>query len=144
MIPRCTYTTPEVAGTGASEQELTDAGTEFDTYTSQLQHNDRAILEGSDEGFCKLLVAKGSGEILGGTIVAENAGDMISEVTLAIQVGIELGGIARTIHPYPTVAECIAGCAFQYKAKHWQTKDNKHWKKSGGRPTFRNPDSYSA
>jgi len=122
VIPRCTYTSPEVAGTGLSEAEMKEQGIEYETFTSQLAHVDRAILESGDEGFCKIHVKKDTGVILGATIVAEAAGELISELTLAINAGVELGTIAKTIHPYPTVAEAIAGCAFQYKTRHWQTK----------------------
>ena len=68
-----------------------------------------------------MLVEKDGATILGCTIVAEAAGEMISEVTLAIQAGVDMATIARTIHAYPTVAEGIASTAFQYKTKHWQT-----------------------
>jgi pyruvate/2-oxoglutarate dehydrogenase complex dihydrolipoamide dehydrogenase (E3) component len=114
VIPRCTYTTPEVAGTGISEAELIQNKIEYDTFISHLNHNDRAILEENDHGFVKILCRKGTDNILGATIVAENAGDFISEVTVAIQAGVGLGAIGRTIHPYPTQAEAIAGCGFQF------------------------------
>jgi len=120
IIPRCTYTSPEVAGTGKDENSLKADGVEYDTYFADLAGNDRSILEGN-EGFVKMLVAKDEATILGCTIVAESAGEMISEITLAIQAGVDMATIARTIHPYPTVAEGIASCAFQFKAKHWQT-----------------------
>lgn len=122
VIPRCTFTHPEVAGTGASESELAERGIEYDVIQANLSHVDRAILESSDNGFCKLLLKKGTGQILGGTIVASAAGETISEVTLAINAGVDLATIGRTIHAYPTVAEVIAGCAQQYKMKHWKTK----------------------
>jgi len=122
VVPRCTYTSPEVAGTGLDEHGLQEQGREYDTYTAELAGNDRSILEGG-MGFCKLLVAKDGTEILGATIVAENAGEMISEVTLAIHSGIGIDAISRMIHPYPTVAEAIGGCAFQYKSKHWNRFD---------------------
>merc|ERR1719253_63343 len=124
VIPRCTYTSPEVAGTGMSEQEITEKGWEFDSFMAKLEHNDRAILEGSDNGFCKLLVKRDTGKILGGTIVADHAGESISEVTLAIHAGIDIESLSRMIHPYPTVAEAIAACAFQYKAKNWKKKSS--------------------
>lgn len=108
-----------------SEQEIRDKGWEFDTFMSRLQHVDRAILESSDNGYCKLFVRKGTATILGATIVAENAGDMISEITLAIQNGVDLAAIGRTIHPYPTVAETIAGCAHQYKMANWKTLEKR-------------------
>ena len=68
---------------------------------------DRAILEGQDEGFVKIHTKKGTDQIVGATIVAENAGDMISEITLAMTNKVGLGRIASTIHPYPTQAEAI-------------------------------------
>jgi len=104
IIPRCTYTTPEVAGTGLSEAELIQDKIEFDTFMSKLEHNDRAILESNDSGFVKILCKKGTDEILGASIVAENAGDLVSEVTVAIQAGVGLGAVGKTIHPYPTQA----------------------------------------
>ena len=122
VIPRCTYTTPEVAATGETEATLKAAGIEFDVYQSNLAHVDRAVLESSDAGFCKIMCRKGTGEMLGATVVAENAGDIISEITVCIQSNVTLGDVSRCIHPYPTVAECIAGCAFSYKVKHiWPT-----------------------
>jgi len=120
VIPRCTYTSPEVAGTGKDENSLKKDGIKYDTYFADLAGNDRSILEGS-EGFVKMLVEKDGAKILGCTIVAEAAGEMISEVTLAIQAGVDMATIARTIHAYPTVAEGIASTAFQYKTKYWQT-----------------------
>jgi pyruvate/2-oxoglutarate dehydrogenase complex dihydrolipoamide dehydrogenase (E3) component len=68
---------------------------------------DRAILDGQDQGFAQVLVKHGSDRILGATIVAENAGDMIAEVTLAMTHGVGLKKIANTIHPYPTQADAI-------------------------------------
>jgi len=121
VIPRCTYTSPEVAGTGLDENMLQQRDVKFDIYTAELVGNDRNICEDGYAGFCKILVEKDGTKILGCTIVAENAGDMISEVTLAIQHGIGIDQISRTIHPYPTVAEAIGGCGFQYKTKHWNT-----------------------
>ena len=121
IVPRCTYTSPEVAGTGMSEDELKAKGIEYDVYMANLAGNDRAILESANVGFCKLLVRKQTPEILGGTIVAETAGEIISEISLAIKGKVGMDVIGQTIHPYPTVAECIAGCAHQYKVKNWKT-----------------------
>lgn len=72
-------------------------------------------------GFVKIHCRAGSDEILGGTIVAEAAGEMISELTLAVQfkIGLGVGGLGGVIHSYPTVADAIGGCAFGYKMKHW-------------------------
>jgi pyruvate/2-oxoglutarate dehydrogenase complex dihydrolipoamide dehydrogenase (E3) component len=114
IIPWATYTSPEVAHVGLYEQDASDAGVEIDTYVQPLREVDRAILEGADEGFAKIVTKQGSDEILGATIVAANAGDLISEITLAMTRKIGLGKIAGVIHPYPTQAEAIRKLGDQY------------------------------
>lgn len=106
-IPWCTYTSPEIAHVGLYPDEAEKQGIAVDTYTQALDHVDRAILEGETEGFVRVHVKKGTDRILGATIVAANAGDMISEVTLAMTHGLGLKKIAEVIHPYPTQAEAI-------------------------------------
>ena len=106
-IPWCTYTDPEIAHVGLYENEAKERGIAFHTFTQELAAVDRAILDGEDEGFVKVLVGPKGDKILGATIVASHAGDMISELTLAMVGGLGLGAIARTIHPYPTQAEAI-------------------------------------
>lgn len=106
-IPWCTYTSPEIAHVGLYANEAEKQGIAIDTYTQELDHVDRAILEGETEGFVRIHVKKGTDRILGATIVAANAGDMISEVTLAMTHGLGLGKIAEVIHPYPTQADAI-------------------------------------
>lgn len=106
-IPWATYTSPELAHVGITTQDAADQGIEIDTYTQAFDGVDRAILEGEESGFVKIHTQKGSDKILGATIVASNAGDMISEVTLAMTHGIGLGKIASTIHPYPTQGDAI-------------------------------------
>jgi len=122
VIPWATFTEPEVAHVGVYEHELVAEGKECDTYRANLAHNDRAILEGSDEGFVKIHCAKGTEEIIGATIVADAAGEMISELTVAIQFHIPLGqtGLGNVIHSYPTVADAVGGCAFGCKMKSWE------------------------
>lgn len=73
----------------------------------RFDHVDRAILEGETEGLVKIHVRKGTDTILGATIVAAHAGEMIGEITLALTQGIGLGQIGNTIHPYPTQTEAI-------------------------------------
>ncbi|BDS08361.1 mercuric reductase [Oceaniferula spumae] len=114
VIPWCTYTEPEIAHVGMYQADAKDQGIETDTYVQELDDVDRAILDGETEGFVKVLTKKGSSEILGATIVAAHAGDMISELTLAITHGIGLDKIASTIHPYPTQAEAIKKVADSY------------------------------
>lgn len=107
QVPWCTYTEPEIAHVGLYEHEAREKGVEIDTYVQQMADVDRAIADGEEEGFVKVHCRKGSDEILGATIVAGHAGDMISEITLAMVGKIGLGTIAGVIHPYPTQAEAI-------------------------------------
>jgi pyruvate/2-oxoglutarate dehydrogenase complex dihydrolipoamide dehydrogenase (E3) component len=93
---------------------------EFDTYRAELAHNDRAILDGDNEGFVKLTCAKGTDKLLGGTIVAAHAGDLLAEVTLAIKEGVGLASLARVVHPYPTVGESVMGASLGYIRAHWK------------------------
>jgi pyruvate/2-oxoglutarate dehydrogenase complex dihydrolipoamide dehydrogenase (E3) component len=110
-IPWCTYTTPEVAHVGLYEKDAREKGMEVDTLTVQLSTVDRAILDGHDEGFLRLHLKKGTDQILGATLVAEHAGDMIGELCLAITHKIGLGKIASVIHPYPTQGEVVKKAA---------------------------------
>ncbi len=106
-IPWCTYTDPEIAHVGMYEKDAKEKGLAVRTFVQELADVDRAILDGETEGFVKVHVRDGTDEILGATIVASHAGDMLSELTLAIRAGAGLGTIAGTIHPYPTQAEAI-------------------------------------
>jgi pyruvate/2-oxoglutarate dehydrogenase complex dihydrolipoamide dehydrogenase (E3) component len=113
-IPWCTYTDPEIARVGMGDRELQAKAIDFDTFVIPFDKVDRAIVDGEDEGFVKIHVKKGSDKILGATIVARHAGDMINTITLAMVNNIGLGKIASVIHPYPTQAEAIrkAGDAY--------------------------------
>jgi pyruvate/2-oxoglutarate dehydrogenase complex dihydrolipoamide dehydrogenase (E3) component len=112
-VPWCTYTTPEIAHVGLYEKDAKEKGVEVETLTIHLADVDRAILDGADEGFLRLHVEKGSkeGKILGATLVAEHAGDMIGELCLAVTHGIGLNQIASVIHPYPTQGEVVKKAA---------------------------------
>ena len=114
-IPWCTYTTPEIAHVGLYEKDAKERGLEVDTLTVPLSSVDRAILDGADEGFLRVHLEKGKDRILGATLVAEHAGDMIGELCLAITQGIGLGKIAGVIHPYPTQGEVIKKAADQWR-----------------------------
>src|SRR5262249_45257231 len=113
-VPWCTYTSPEIAHVGLYESEAIQRGHAVHTLTLPLHEVDRAVLDGEDEGFLRVHLRKGSDEILGATLVAAHAGDMISEITLAMVGGLGLGTLANTIHPYPTQAEVMrkAGDAY--------------------------------
>ena len=113
-IPWCTYTDPEVAHVGLNEAEAQNQGLAVQTFSKPLNEVDRAIIDGEEEGFAKILVKAGTDKILGATVVARHAGEMISEVSLAMVGGVGLGKLAGVIHPYPTQAEAIKGAATLY------------------------------
>lgn len=114
IIPWATYTSPEIAHVGLYPRDAKDVGIEINTYTQSFEHVDRAILEGSDHGFVKVHTKKGTDTIVGATIVSENAGDLISEITVAMKNKIGLSAIGATIHPYPTQAEAIRRLGDQF------------------------------
>lgn len=113
-VPWCTYTDPEVAHVGLYEHEAKDRGIEVDTFTKPFGDNDRALTESETEGFVRVHVKKGSDQIVGATIVGRHAGDMISEISVAMAGKVGLGTLASVIHPYPTLAEAIKGVGDMY------------------------------
>ncbi len=114
LIPWATYTDPEVAHVGLYEKDLEERNIAFATFTREFADVDRGIVDGETEGFVKIHVKKGTEQILGATIVCSHAGDMISEITVAMQSGMGLGKLANVIHPYPTTAEAIRQCGDAY------------------------------
>ena len=114
LVPWCTYIDPEVAAVGASDMDLEQAGIAFDTYMRHLKDVDRCKCDGIDRGFVKIRTAKGGDKILGASIVAPHAGDLISELTVCMQNGVGLADLAGVMHPYPTAAESIRQCAAQF------------------------------
>jgi len=114
LIPWCTYTSPEIAHVGLSEREAKRREVDIETYTQWLREVDRAILDGEDEGFVRVHVRRRKDRILGATVVARNAGDLIGEITLAIKYRLGLKKIGSTIHPYPTQAEAIRKLGDQF------------------------------
>jgi pyruvate/2-oxoglutarate dehydrogenase complex dihydrolipoamide dehydrogenase (E3) component len=106
-VPWCTYTDPEVGHVGMNEVEARERGIAVTTFVQKFRDVDRAVLDGEVSGFVKVLVRRGGDEIVGATIVARHAGEMLSELTLAIARGVGLGAIATVIHPYPTQVEAI-------------------------------------
>ena len=113
-MPWCTYTDPELAHVGLSPREAAARGVAIDTYSHAFADVDRAICDGEEEGFVRVHVARGTDRIVGATIVASHAGDMLSLLTAAIVGGNGLGKLAGTIFPYPTQAEAIKAVANQY------------------------------
>jgi pyruvate/2-oxoglutarate dehydrogenase complex dihydrolipoamide dehydrogenase (E3) component len=125
VIPAVAYTEPEYATVGLSSVAMAEQhGVSVDVYRAGLEHNDRAIIEGTNEtGFCKIFCKKDTDEIVGATIVAERAGEMINEVSLAIKYKIGLKALGRNIHPYPSTGEAVMACGIQYINAHWQRLD---------------------
>ncbi len=113
-MPWCTYTDPEIAHVGLYERDARERGMEVDTYVREFKEVDRAVLDGEEDGFVKFHVRKGHDEILGATIVARHAGEMISEISVAMAARLGLGRLASVIHPYPTQAEAIRQCGDAY------------------------------
>jgi pyruvate/2-oxoglutarate dehydrogenase complex dihydrolipoamide dehydrogenase (E3) component len=113
-IPWCTYTDPEIAHVGLYVWEARDQDIPVRTFTIPMHDVDRAIADGEETGFVKIHVKERTDRILGATIVARHAGEMINEITLAMVAGIGLRTLARVIHAYPTQAEAIRMAADAY------------------------------
>jgi pyruvate/2-oxoglutarate dehydrogenase complex dihydrolipoamide dehydrogenase (E3) component len=113
-MPWCTYTDPEIAHVGLYEHDARDRGLAVDTYVREFKEVDRAVVDSEEAGFVKFNVRKGHDEILGATIVARHAGEMIGEVGVAMAGHVGLGRLASVIHPYPTQAEAIRQCGDAY------------------------------
>jgi pyruvate/2-oxoglutarate dehydrogenase complex dihydrolipoamide dehydrogenase (E3) component/uncharacterized membrane protein YdjX (TVP38/TMEM64 family) len=115
VLPRVTYTAPEVAHVGLTESEAAAQNIAFDITRYDLDDLDRAIAESEAYGFVKILTAKGSDRILGATIVGQHAGETIAELVLAMRHNLGLGKVMATIHSYPTWAEANKYAAGQYR-----------------------------
>ncbi|MDX1481283.1 MAG: dihydrolipoyl dehydrogenase [Woeseiaceae bacterium] len=113
-IPSVAYTDPEVAWVGVTETQAKDEGIAFDKTQIPWAASGRALALGRAEGFTKLLWDKGSGRIIGGAIVGPNAGDLIAEIGLAIEMGCDAADIGLTVHPHPTLSETVAFAAEAY------------------------------
>jgi pyruvate/2-oxoglutarate dehydrogenase complex dihydrolipoamide dehydrogenase (E3) component len=114
VMPWCTYTDPEIAHVGLYAGEAARAGIELDTYDVPLSAVNRAVADGEEEGFVRVHVRRGSDRIVGASIVASHAGEMIGELCVAMTGGLGLGAIGNAIHPYPTQAEGIKRAAGLY------------------------------
>lgn len=118
VIPAVTYTAPELARVGINEKEAQAQGIDYEVTRYGLDDLDRAIADGYDEGFIKILTPKGSDKILGATIVGHHAGDLLAEFTLAMRHNLGLNKILDTIHPYPTMSEGAKYTAGVWKKAH--------------------------
>ncbi len=113
-IPWCTYTDPEIAHVGLYVRQARERDIPVKTFTIPMHDVDRAILDGEEVGFVKIHLKERTDRILGATIVARHAGEMINELTLAMVAGIGLRTVARVIHAFPTQAEAIKQAADAY------------------------------
>ena len=114
VIPWCTYTDPEIAHVGLYVREANLKGIPVKTFTVPMHQIDRAITDSEEIGFVKIHIRDGTDTILGATIVARHAGEMINEITLAMVADIGLCTLAKVIHAYPTQAEAIREAAKAY------------------------------
>ncbi|OOE69589.1 dihydrolipoyl dehydrogenase [Salinivibrio sp. IB868] len=118
VMPAATYTSPEVARVGINEKEAKANQQEVEVTYYGIDDLDRAIADGNDHGFIKVLTPKGKDTILGVTIVGEHAGDLLAEFTLAMRHGLGLNKILGTVHPYPTMSEAVKYTAGMWKQAH--------------------------
>lgn len=114
VIPRCTYTDPEIAHVGLTAAEAQAQGIPIDSYRVALSDVDRAVLDGEDEGFAEVHTRRGGGRVVGCTIVAAHAGEMIGEMSLLMTNKLPLAALGRTIHCYPTQVEALKRVADAY------------------------------
>ena len=115
VIPRTTYTDPEVAHVGLTIEAAQREGIPIDTYYIPLAEVDRAVLDGEPEGFAQVHTKRGKGTVVGGTIVARHAGEMIGELCLLMTARQSLGMLSRTVHCYPTQVESLRRLGDQYQ-----------------------------
>ena len=115
QIPSVAYTDPEVAWAGKTEDQCKAEGIKYGKATFPWAASGRAIANGRDEGFTKLIFDEETHRIIGGGIVGTSAGDLISEVCLAIEMGADATDIGKTIHPHPTLGESIGMAAELYE-----------------------------
>jgi pyruvate/2-oxoglutarate dehydrogenase complex dihydrolipoamide dehydrogenase (E3) component/uncharacterized membrane protein YdjX (TVP38/TMEM64 family) len=118
VIPWATFTDPEVARVGLSEDDAQDKGVEFVVTRYELDDLDRAIADSAARGYVKVLTPPGKDRILGATIVGEHASEMLAEFVLAMKHGIGLNKLLGTIHVYPTFNEANKYVAGQWKRAH--------------------------
>ena len=111
VIPSVAYTDPEVAWVGVTENEAKAAGLKYGTANFPWAASDRSLSLGRDEGMTKVIFDETTDRIIGCGIVGPNAGDLIAEAALAIELGADAADIGLTIHPHPTLSETVAMAA---------------------------------
>ena len=114
-IPSVAYTDPEVAWVGLSEEECKAKGFDYGKGIFPWSASGRSLTIGRNEGMTKLLFNKSTKKIIGGGIVGPNAGDLIAEIALAIEMDCDVSDIALTVHPHPTLSETVAMAAEMFE-----------------------------
>ncbi|WP_428261724.1 mercuric reductase [Haliangium sp.] len=114
VIPRVTFTTPEVAAVGLTPAQADARGIPLTTFEVALSDVDRAVVDGDTDGFARVHVRRGGDRILGATLVAPHAGEAIAELALAMQSGLGLSAVGATVHAYPTTALALRQVADQH------------------------------
>jgi pyruvate/2-oxoglutarate dehydrogenase complex dihydrolipoamide dehydrogenase (E3) component len=114
VMPWCTFTDPEIAHVGLYPRDAAAQGLEIDSYQVPISRANRAVTDGEEEGLVKVHVRRGSDRIVGATIVASHAGELITQFTLAITQGIGLGAFSGVIYPYPTQGEALKAASGAY------------------------------
>jgi pyruvate/2-oxoglutarate dehydrogenase complex dihydrolipoamide dehydrogenase (E3) component len=115
-MPWCTFTDPEIAHVGMYVMEARRRNIPVMTFTILMHQVARAITDGEEDGFVKLHVREGTGAILGATVVASHAGDLINEISLAMSANLDLRALALVNQPYPTQSQAINMAARAYVA----------------------------
>lgn len=150
VIPAATYTAPEMARVGLNEREAAKQGIDVEVTRYDVSDLDRAITESAARGFVKVLTPPGKDKILGVTIVADHAGEMLAEYVLAMKHGLGLSKILGTIHTYPTWSEANKYAAGEWKRAHAPVKvlelvQRVHsWRRVGLKGLFAQPESPAA
>jgi pyruvate/2-oxoglutarate dehydrogenase complex dihydrolipoamide dehydrogenase (E3) component len=129
-FPSVTYTDPEIARAGLTEREAHEKGIAFDVTTYDIAELDRAIADGANVGFIRVLTGRGKDKIIGATIVSARAGDLISEMTFAMTRGLGLAAILSTIHPYPGWMAANQALAGEWRRAHapaWALRLSRRW-----------------
>ena len=121
-VPWSTYTDPELAHVGATEDELLENNISYKTYRFPYDKIDRAITDGATKGLIKVFAKEWNGKILGATICGKQAGDLIGEYALAMRNGVTLRNISDTIHPYPSY-----GLGVRRAADQWYVQSQATW-----------------
>lgn len=130
VIPWSTYTEPEIAHVGLYPEQARQRGLDVETIEQDLSEVHRAVIEGADDGFLKVHLEAGTDSILGATMVADGAGDLITELTVAMNEDLGLASISDTIHPYPTTSAAFRRAADTYnrsRLKPWMESILETW-----------------